>query len=99
MVWAEIFGNVKVYKSVSFKINQQGMWSGLDSESFHRHDPQLAEQIVAFFKSKNASSVLDLGAGLGLYTEKLIQNGKTGIFEPPQENLNRAHMIWTFLND
>ena len=58
----------------SFKINTHGIWSGLITDQ-HSHDPKLAQQLVTFFQSKNAASVLDLGAGLGLYTEALSKNG------------------------
>lgn len=58
----------------NFQINENGAWSGLSSEVYHRHDQQLSQKLVSFFDNKNAASVLELGAGLGLYTKTLQEN-------------------------
>ena len=57
-----------------FRINDHGIWSGPITIQ-HAHDPRLAQQLVTFFKSKDVKSVLDLGAGPGLYSETLSKNG------------------------
>ena len=61
-------------ESQKFTISITGAWSGTITNQ-HAHDPRLAEQVVSFFRSKNVTSVLDLGAGPGLYTESLSKNG------------------------
>jgi hypothetical protein len=56
-----------------FNITPTGAWSGEISQQ-HVHDKKLAQAITKFFKDKIVDTVLDLGAGLGLYTKELQNN-------------------------
>ncbi len=54
-------------------INDNGFWEGQDAEEHHINDAPLASYLVSFFKSEKASSIVDLGAGMGDYV-KIFKN-------------------------
>eukprot|EP00397_Hematodinium_sp_SG-2012_P058533 GEMP01074145.1.p1 GENE.GEMP01074145.1~~GEMP01074145.1.p1 ORF type:complete len:209 (+),score=50.63 GEMP01074145.1:166-792(+) len=51
-----------------------GTWHG-DAQWWHVHDRKLSAALVSFFRSQNASSVVDLGCGMGLYVRDLRRRG------------------------
>ena len=61
-------------KQNKFSIDDHGIWSG-EIDNQHAHDSSLASALVSYFYNQSASSILDLGAGLGLYNKKLLENG------------------------
>ena len=58
-----------------FAIHDRGYWQGTQSIDQHVFDEGLAEKLVEFFKKEEAKTIIDLGAGMGDYTKKLINNG------------------------
>ena len=54
---------------------ETGIWSGLDSGRFHRHDPHLCEEFIKFFKEENANNLVDFGCGMGSHVRTLKQKG------------------------
>ena len=60
---------------INFKIQEAGIWDGLGCASIHVTDMSLANGLTNLFKSKNVSSLVDLGAGMGEYTKFFVNNG------------------------
>lgn len=56
------------------EILDNGIWVGEDAGEHHQFDDSLANAIVHVFKTHNVQSVVDVGCGLGLYTQRLIDN-------------------------
>lgn len=57
-----------------FTISSSGAFQGTDAVNHHMHDHKLANALVTFFNKKNVSSIVDLGAGMGHYTETFRNN-------------------------
>ena len=56
------------------RVNERGYWEDMcesDIQEEHAFDQRLCEQIKIFFLGENARTVVDLGCGLGNYTEQL----------------------------
>lgn len=54
-------------KKKEVTIDKNGFWSGIKADTTrHSHDDALAKELVKFFKTKNATSVVDFGVGLFL---------------------------------
>lgn len=56
------------------EISQRGFWLNRSGKG-HRFDDMLAGAIGMFFKTQKASTVLDLGCGLGTYVQVLRRAG------------------------
>jgi len=52
-------------------VHRHGYWYGEEVISEHRFDECLASGLVEFFKKEQATSILDLGCGLGDYVKAL----------------------------
>ena len=50
---------------------ERGYWIG-DLPSEHKYDRVLSKKLVEVLRSKNVETIIDLGCGLGLYTEHFI---------------------------
>jgi len=75
---AEVISEIQQEQEEEFKIAENGCYLGIKADTTkHSHDKTLAEALVQFFKTKNASSVVDLGAGLGKYTKEFRENNIT----------------------
>lgn len=57
-----------------FTIHPDGYWTG-QVDGHHLHDPLLAQALVNFFKQEQATSIADLGCGLGKYVKTFRDNG------------------------
>jgi cyclopropane fatty-acyl-phospholipid synthase-like methyltransferase len=55
-------------------INKNGYWEGLEALGQHVYDSALADYLLIFFKSENASSLVDFGCGLGDYVKTFKNN-------------------------
>jgi SAM-dependent methyltransferase len=55
----------------TFAINKNGFWESTDS-SGHLFDKPLSEALITFFSEKKANNILDLGCGMGNYTNALL---------------------------
>lgn len=62
-------------KRDGFNISASGAWVGKKSAEHHYYDESLANSLYQFFKDNNATSIVDLGAGQGKYSQYLIENG------------------------
>ena len=63
-------------KHKDFSISKDnGVWSGKDSGEYHYFSKVLSKNLYNFFKSNNAHSIIDLGAGQGDYTRYFISQG------------------------
>ena len=56
------------------EILDNGIWVGEDAGQHHQFDDSLANAITHLFKINNTQNVVDIGCGLGLYTQRLIDN-------------------------
>lgn len=56
-------------------INPKGFWDGPRAASQHQYDALLSEALVAFFNRERASTVVDLGCGMGSYVRHFIKCG------------------------
>lgn len=56
-------------------IHDHGYWEGTDVVLEHAYDPYLANAIANFLFINQATSIVDLGCGLGQYTRLLNQKG------------------------
>lgn len=59
------------------EILQSGAWQidGMDASEEHIHDRSLSEGLIRFFKYENVQSIIDLGAGMGNYTDAFRKSG------------------------
>ena len=59
------------------EILQSGAWQidSVDATSEHIHDRSLADGLIKFFKYENVESIIDLGAGMGNYTDSFRNEG------------------------
>ena len=55
-------------------IHENGFWQGLEASSQHCYDSPLAGSLVNFFKTEQATSVVDLGCGMGNYVKTFQEN-------------------------
>lgn len=55
----------------AIRVHENGYWFGEDTTGEHHFDAPLAERLARFFKEEEATSVLDLGCGPGLYVKLL----------------------------
>ena len=58
---------------------ERGYWIG-DLPSEHKYDRVLSKKLVEVLRSKNVETIIDLGCGLGLYTEHFITEAFKCIF-------------------
>ena len=56
-------------------VNDNGFWEGEDASEHHINDQPLASYLVNFFKEEKATSIADLGAGMGDYIKIFKNNG------------------------
>lgn len=56
-------------------ISRTGFWVSARVESDHAHDFTLADGLLDFLRRDGASSVVDLGCGMGKYVEHFRNNG------------------------
>lgn len=56
-------------------ISPQGYWVGVDAQAHHIHDPALSKELQDFFKQEGATSIVDLGCGMGTYVREFRQSG------------------------
>ncbi|MCB1108916.1 MAG: methyltransferase domain-containing protein [Chlamydiia bacterium] len=60
----------------AFEIDRQtGIWSGLDSGKFHRHDTRLCAEFVKFFQAEEAKTIVDFGCGMGSHVRAFKNKG------------------------
>lgn len=55
-------------------LNKNGYWEGVEASSQHKHDETLCKCLVNFFLTECASSVVDLGCGMGNYVKEFNKN-------------------------
>jgi len=58
-----------------FTVNNRGAWEGMGSTKGHLFDDTFANVLVDFFRAENAQTVLDLGTGIGNYSQVFMKNG------------------------
>lgn len=58
-------------------IHARGYWDGPFAASQHQYDARLSEALLAFFRAESASSVVDLGCGMGNYVRHFRKAGLT----------------------
>ena len=59
----------------SGSIHPNGYWDGPKAAHQHQHDASLSEALLAFFTKEQASSVVDLGCGMGSYVRHFLKSG------------------------
>lgn len=55
-------------------INKNGYWEGIEASSQHCYDAPLGKCLTTFFKTENATSVIDFGCGMGNYVKTFRDN-------------------------
>lgn len=60
----------------SVPIHPNGYWESSDARG-HAHDQSLQDELISFLQRNEATSVLDLGCGLGLYARAMAHHGFT----------------------
>jgi len=61
------------------RLNEHGYWEGTDVGCEHAFDDRLAKALASFFIAEKASSVADLGCGLGEYVKLFKENGLNAV--------------------
>ena len=56
-------------------IHPNGYWDGPSTSSQHAYDAHLSEALLAFFREENATTVVDLGCGMGSYVRFFTKRG------------------------
>ena len=56
-------------------IHPHGYWDGPKAASQHQYDAQLSAALLAFFQREGATTVVDLGCGLGSYVRHFLRCG------------------------
>ena len=55
-------------------INSHGFWEGTEASSQHCNDVSLGVALTSFFKNEQATSIVDLGCGMGYYVKIFREN-------------------------
>ena len=60
-------------------IHRNGYWDGPRAAHQHQHDASLCAALLAFFEAEGASTVVDLGCGMGSYVRAFNAASTTGL--------------------
>jgi cyclopropane fatty-acyl-phospholipid synthase-like methyltransferase len=55
-------------------INEKGFWENYEAHNYHDFDEPLANAMSEFLIQQNATSVVDLGCGMGTYVKTFLKN-------------------------
>ena len=61
--------------SAAGRIAATGYWDGPHAASQHQYDASLSEALLAFFQREKATTVVDLGCGMGTYVRYFLEHG------------------------